>query len=256
MREAFDSRPWVVAPTALLLAAWAGIGIATGHMPLSVGRGVLQFQGAPALVLSLAGLAAACALPLGVNRRRARRGLMWVCLGLLVLALALKVLDGRSPQVDPLFSGLATEHALRLWLDQPRLAAWGSQAAAAATTWLALSCAALLIVALLARWVGVAKASSRNAPLLTLGAAVVFGSPFLAWFTLEWLPYLFKTLPARQPAGSFMADAALALSMLGVLLWLWWLVGLALGVTVLSACGFRFRWDSGGVHHKLAASVT
>ncbi len=225
-------------------------------MPLSVGRGVLQFQGVAALVLSLAGLAAACALLLGVNRRRARRGLMWVCLGLLVLALVLKVLVGRSPQAAPLFSGLATEYALRLWLDQPRLAAWGGQAAAAATTWLALSCAALLIVALLARWVGVTKASARNAPLLTLGAAVVFGGPFLAWFTLEWLPYLFKMLPARQPAESFMADAAFALSMLGVLLWLWWLVGLALAVTVLRACGFRFRWASGEVPHTADANVT
>lgn len=247
--RAFDTRPWVLVPTALLITAWAGIGWVTGHMVLCVGRGVVHFQGLAALVLSLSALAlaAACVSPLGAAARRLTRSLLWVCVGLLGLAVALKVLGGGWLPAGPRFTGLVSEPALRRWLDQPHLAAWGAQAASGAATWLKWSCIVLLVVALLGRWIGLTKASFQNVPRLAWAAVIVFGSPFLAWFTLDGLPYLFSTVPARQPAESFMADAAFALSMLAVLLWAWWWVGLGWCLVQMKARGVHPRWGLDGL---------
>jgi hypothetical protein len=215
-------------------------------MYLSVGRGVVHFQGLAALVLSLSALAAAaaCVSLLAVPRRRVRCGLTWACLGLLVLAALLKAVEERAPASVSMLNGFAAEPVLRQWLDQPRIAAWGSEGAPAATVWLKISCITLLALAILFRWAGVTKESFQNVPMLTLATVICFGSPFLAWFTLEGLPYLFETLPSIQPARAFMADTSFALSMFAVVLWLWWLAGTVVCLLALRACGIRTGWTN------------
>ncbi|KQW01514.1 hypothetical protein [Rhizobacter sp. Root1221] len=244
-----NTRSLVVTVGAWVLIAWAVVGIATGHLYLVPGRGMVHFGGMSALLASLGILVAGLALsltlfPLSLRSSSIVRHLPMVALVLLILAVVAKA---TAPSFALLQNGgtSVSEASLQRVLAKPRLAAWANSLHPNISSWLLASCLALLPVAALLRMMGATKESAANHPRLAALFLLVFGSPFLAWFSAELLAYVFSELPADLlgTKHEFSAQASLSLSMLIVVSAMWGIAVLTAVVLLFRALGGNVQWS-------------
>jgi hypothetical protein len=220
-----------------VLLAWAGVGIATGHVYLIPGRGLVHFGGLSAFFASSSVLLAALALVFWSRR------ILAFSLVPLVLAIGTKAAEAWWGPLLPGLGSPLSDDSLRQILAQPRAAALARSVQPVINSWLLASCFGLVAVALLLRLLGATKESARNHPVATSLAALVFGLPFLAWFSTELLSYLLSPPPALSGRG-LAAEAALFVSMLIVVLASWCVAMLLTVALVVRALGGKVQWSA------------
>lgn len=232
-----NTRNYLLTLAVAVLLAWAGVGIATGHLYVIPGRGLVHFSGLSAFFASITVLLYALALVC-----RSQRILVF-SLVLLVLAIGTKAAEAWWGLLLPDFGSPLSDDSLRQLLAQPRTAALARSVQPVINSWLLASCYCLVAVALLLRLTGATKESARNHPATTSLAALVFGLPFLAWFSVELLSYLFSPLSALS-GRVLAAEAALCASMLIVVFASWCVAMLLVVVLFARALGGKVQWSA------------
>ncbi len=143
------------------------------------------------------------------------------------------------------FMGLLSDDALRNALSWRTSADFVSTHMAGVFTWLKVSCAGLIVAALLCKIFGVTKQTLSDHPAFAATLFIAFGSPFLAWVSLELIGYAFGQLALSDEGGAvWRARVSLALSMLLVLAGAWLFTAISMLVLVVRVFGVRVIWKS------------
>lgn len=198
---------------ALTWAAWAAIGLLSGHMYFLVSRGgPLHFAGLAAFVFSAAVLASAAACVITIadhyDRRdneasyvRMRRRLWWAAAAFFVLACAVGLAQGTGLlRSTGRWAGLLPAAQLAELLTSPWLARLLEPHVPALRVWLGGTTLWFAGGSLVLRWLGVSRLGRERSPVVASVAACAVLLPVLVVFTLN--------LVVDLAAGAFAARGA------------------------------------------------
>lgn len=231
---------------------WSLVGLGTGHMYVQYWRAPpAHFTGWAAFALCAAVTLLAVALVVrlwhGVSAARILASYLLAASALMaVLAIGLKLGRGAALQDGASgFSGLLTDGALRNALGHHATADFAARHMAGVFTWLKISCGGLIVVALACKLLGVTKQTLSDHPAFTAILFIVFGSPFLAWISLELMDHAFRQLGLSGEAGAvWRAKVSYALSMLVVVAGISLFTAVAALALVLQVFGVRVVWKA------------